>query len=160
MSTHPQSQLPSSPQVTTEPQRLALEQMTEQLITKLNKMVEEQQKRAEEFAQHRHSLSSLPTAASLPKTTQLPTPPAPPAPPVATAAQTQPVLIAKPQIMPLPEHTPQQVSHHRQRTPKQQLPPVPGPTAPHHQQQPESEGISAGTIIFVLAIIFVLLKGC
>ena len=48
-------------QVTTEPQRLALEAMSNELVEKLHAMVEEQQQRAREFAAHQHSLSSLPS---------------------------------------------------------------------------------------------------
>lgn len=158
MPAHPQSQIPSTPHVTTEPQRLALEQMSEQLITKLNKMVEEQEKRAREFAQHRHSLSSLPTAATLPEKPQLPTPPAPQVPPISTATYTQPELIAQPQTPLPPLPTSQQRPRYQQPTTKKQHPQTRKKSAP--QQQQESEGISAGTIIFVLAIIFVLLKGC
>lgn len=155
MSTHPKSQLLPTPHVTTEPQRLALEQMTEQLIAKLNKMVEEQEKRAREFAQHRHSLSALPTTARLPEKPHCPTPPAPP---ITAPAYTQPERIIKPQIVPPPAHIPHQQSAHQQ-TDKKQLPPLRKQSSSHQTQQ-ESEGISAGTIIFVLAIIFVLLKGC
>ena len=48
-------------QVTTEPQRKALESMSEALVHKLNMMVAEQEARAREFANQQHSLSSLPT---------------------------------------------------------------------------------------------------
>lgn len=51
---------PPTEHVTTEPQRLALEAMSQDLVKKLNCMVAEQEARAREFAAHQHSLSSLP----------------------------------------------------------------------------------------------------
>ena len=55
-------QTTSSPdeRVTTEPQRQALDAMSQELVNKLNIMVAEQEQRAREFAARQHSLSSLP----------------------------------------------------------------------------------------------------
>ena len=44
----------------TEPQRKALEEMSRQLLERLNTMVMEQESRAHDFAQRSHSLSPLP----------------------------------------------------------------------------------------------------
>lgn len=161
MSAQPKPQLPPTPEVTTEPQRLALEQMSNELISKLNKMVAEQEKRAQEFAQHRHSLSSLPTATPLPTKPQAPIPPVPPPSYNRAANYPQPqqeplppVPQSYPQTLPPAQHPPQPRQHNKTR----QTPPVPR-YSPKKQQE-ENEGIGAGTIIFVLAIIFVLLKGC
>lgn len=49
-----------NPQVTTEPQRQALDEMSHDLLRKLNAMVEEQNERARQFANTEHSLSSTP----------------------------------------------------------------------------------------------------
>ena len=161
MSAQPKQQLPPTPEVTTEPQRLALEQMSNELISKLNKMVAEQEKRVQEFAQHRHSLSSLPTAPPLPTKPQAPIPPVPP-PSYNRAAnypqpqqEPLPPVPSYPQTLPPAQHPPQPRQHNK----TQQTPPVPRYSR-KKQQQEENEGIGAGTIIFVLAIIFVLLKGC
>ncbi len=51
---------PQPPEVTTEPQRQALDDMSRQLVERLNDMVREQNERAERFAATQHSLSHLP----------------------------------------------------------------------------------------------------
>ncbi|MBR5888176.1 MAG: hypothetical protein IKZ07_08210 [Akkermansia sp.] len=56
----PHIEIPHGDEVTTEPQRQALEAMSQDLINKLSAMVAEQERRAHEFAQQQHSLSSLP----------------------------------------------------------------------------------------------------
>lgn len=48
------------PPVSTEPQRQALDEMSQELLRKLNTMVEEQNERARQFASTEHSLSSKP----------------------------------------------------------------------------------------------------
>ncbi len=48
------------PDVSTEPQRQALDEMSRQLVEKLNDMVREQHERARRFAATQHSLSPLP----------------------------------------------------------------------------------------------------
>lgn len=60
------------PPVTTEPQRQALDEMSRELLRKLNAMVEEQNERARQFANTEHSLSSTPMEFNL----TLPEPPA------------------------------------------------------------------------------------
>lgn len=50
-----------------ESQRKALEEMSQNLLTKLNLMVAEQEERAREFARSTHSLSALPQQVELPK---------------------------------------------------------------------------------------------
>lgn len=61
MNTNSPIDVPHGDEVTTEPQRLALEAMSNDLVRKLNAMVAEQEQRAREFAAQQHSLSSLPT---------------------------------------------------------------------------------------------------
>lgn len=79
--------------VDVEPQRQALEDMSQQLLVRLNRMVQEQEQRASEFATRTHSLSSLPGDIELPKPPTLPEV-APQA--AATAAQTQKKSVAPP----------------------------------------------------------------
>ncbi len=50
----------SMPDVSTEPQRQALDEMSRQLVVRLNEMVREQHERARRFAAAQHSLSPLP----------------------------------------------------------------------------------------------------
>lgn len=47
-------------EVTTEPQRQALDEMSRRLVQRLNDMINEQNERAQAFARQQHSLSSLP----------------------------------------------------------------------------------------------------
>ncbi len=61
------------PVVSTEPQRQALDEMSRQLVERLNEMVQEQNERARLFAATQHSLSPLP---KLPQAEQ-PSPPEP-----------------------------------------------------------------------------------
>lgn len=56
------------PLVTTEPQRRALDEMSRELLDKLNSMVAAQNARAEEFARTQHSLSARPMVFNLPGT--------------------------------------------------------------------------------------------
>ena len=76
----PPIDIPHGDEVSTEPQRQALEAMSNDLVAKLNAMVAEQEQRAHEFALQQHSLSSLPTqtlpeisAPALPEITSVPT---------------------------------------------------------------------------------------
>ena len=48
------------PHVSTEPQRLALEAMSAQLVHKLNAMIREQEERVRIFAEQHHATTSLP----------------------------------------------------------------------------------------------------
>ncbi len=63
------------PDVSTEPQRQALDEMSRQLMERLNIMVEEQHERARAFAATQHSLSHLPGQTN--SSPELPPPPAP-----------------------------------------------------------------------------------
>lgn len=64
--------------VSTEPQRKALDAMSDDLVRKLHAMVAEQEQRAREFAAHQHSLSSLPNLQQqFPQQQAFPQPPAP-----------------------------------------------------------------------------------
>lgn len=58
---------PEQPRVTTEPQRQALDAMSQALVQKLNLMVEEQHRRVEEFTRLEHSLSQRPMEFRMPE---------------------------------------------------------------------------------------------
>lgn len=77
--------IPHGDEVSTEPQRQALEAMSQDLVAKLNAMVAEQERRAHEFARQQHSLSALPTQ-TLPELNA-------------------PILTALPQVQPQQQHT-------------------------------------------------------
>lgn len=92
------------PEVSTEAQRLALDAMSEQLLQKLNHMIEEQDARVQEFAVLNHSLSALPVT---PKPIELPTPKlqeSKPAP--ATVRVPQPRTAPQPKSQPQPRTAP------------------------------------------------------
>lgn len=150
---------PPTEHVTTEPQRLALEAMSQDLVKKLNCMVAEQETRAREFAAHQHSLSSLPVQT----------------PPVATApTHHKPKQKHYHRQTPPPAYTPPTYTQTDQ-TPEPiytdtYLPPVPSaaptprkkaPTVIGGRKKKEEEGIGVGTIITVIFIVFILMsRGC
>ena len=117
MNTLPPIDVPHGDEVTTEPQRLALEAMSQDLVLKLNAMVAEQERRAQEFAAQQHSLSSLPSF-SVPEIK----PPTLPQPTVTATAPlpkaTHGVKARMQQQAPAPQPTYQ---------PEAELPPVPQP---------------------------------
>lgn len=152
---------PPTEHVTTEPQRLALEAMSQDLVKKLNCMVAEQETRAREFAAHQHSLSSLPvqtpsvaTAPTRHKPKQKhyhkQTPPPPPAytPPTYTQTnQTPEPIYTDTYLPPVPSAAP---------APRKKAPTVIG-----GRKKKEEEGIGVGTIITVIFIVFILMsRGC
>lgn len=134
------------PHVSTEPQRLALEAMSAQLVHKLNAMIREQEERVRIFAEQHHATTVLP---------QQFTPAAPPPQP-----EPAPGMMPKPQVQQAPPPATRSVF---QSAPAPVSAPVrslsPGPrqkTAP-----PEEESnIGAGMIIFALVGIIILLRSC
>ncbi len=84
-------QQPHQPDVSTEPQRQALDEMSRQLVERLNDMVREQRARVERFAATQHSLSSLPGLPELPEAPPLlPEPEEVPPPQPEAETSTQP----------------------------------------------------------------------
>ena len=137
--------------VSTEPQRKALDAMSEDLVRKLHAMVAEQEARARDFAAHQHSLSSLPQLqqtfqqAAIPPVSQLP-PQSPPASTITNGPR-------------LPKNRPQRN--------KAQQPYSPAPewdsevTPPTTPTQPQKEsGIGAGTIITCIIIFLIIMRSC
>ena len=157
-------------EVTTEPQRRALEAMSQELVEKLNIMVAEQEKRAREFTALQHSLSALPTAPQIPQ---------------LQPQETKPAPQSRPKLPPLPrkEPTPQpnsgrpSDSSFTQPSPRKELPSIPKyspydytgephaprrkPTVIKSDDNKQEEGIGIGTIITIVIIFFIVVaKGC
>ena len=156
----PQTQ---SEQVTTEPQRRALEAMSADLVRKLNLMVAEQEARARDFAAHQHSLSALPIQQQ----------------PQVQAYQPKPKKQKYAQNIPTPpplQHsTPsyQQTSSYPSPSADSgyasYLPPVPKaeptkykqPTIIKGKKKEQEDGVSATTIVVILLIVLALMsKAC
>lgn len=179
--------IPHGDEVTTEPQRLALEAMSRDLVEKLNTMVAEQEQRARDFAAHQHSLSSLP-AQMTPELTRLEMPEAPSIPQLQPEAPTA-TRGVKARMGTQQAPPPPQAKKASTNTNAPKLPPVPAQKA--HAQQgewqpygPQSQAernsspyrmptiirepkekkegtIGAGTISVIIFIILILLMhGC
>lgn len=142
--------------VSTEPQRKALDAMSEELVRKLHAMVAEQEARARDFAEHQHSLSSLPQL--LPSTSQQPQVPSPHPTPRTYAGKGlshhRPITFG-----PQPNT---QSPNHETPPPPTQLPQSPAPNTykQRDQQPPKEGGIGAGTIFFIILVIIVILRNC
>ena len=142
-------------QVTTEPQRRALEDMSADLVRKLNQMVAEQEARARDFAAHQHSLSALPT--QVPPQVK----PFEPQQKKRKYAQNvpQPPVVSQPAYTPEPTYTPDYTDY---------LPPVPKSTPARHKtptvikgKKKDEEGIGSTAVIIILIVLFLLIsKSC
>ncbi len=185
----PEVDIPHGNEVTTEPQKQALEAMSNELVQKLNAMVAEQERRAHDFAAQQHSLSSLPTY-TMPEVTapQLPEVPVPaepqptsyrpeaptpqpqqptyqaPLPPGAGARRkAAPPAPNLPQVPPPADsNKPPQTYFNTNSWGTLPTPPRKAPTIIRDTQSEQKEGsIGAGTIATILIIIFILiLQGC
>lgn len=132
----------------TEPQRRALEEMSQQLLERLNEMVEMQERRAREFAASGHSLSSLPEGVALPEVTPLSAelPEVPEAPPTRSV-----------EPPPLVRRNPME----REAAAAASAAPKPRPVAvPQPQAQGGEQKIGVMPIMIVIALIYILLRGC
>lgn len=176
----PKIDIPHGNEVTTEPQRQALEAMSNDLVNKLNTMVAEQEQRAHDFAAQQHSLSSLPTcnvpelvaapqlspvAAPAPKQPPYRAPrPAAARPPRQQADSTPNLPNIPPPQPPLPNQTGSGWTDHLQNTvytgtQKPTRPRKPTIIRDTHKQQDGSIGAATvGTIIFV--IVMLILHSC
>lgn len=178
----PHIEIPHGDEVTTEPQRQALEAMSQDLINKLSAMVAEQERRAHEFAQQQHSLSSLPiqmlpeiSAPEFPEVRvpeiEAAMPQLPPSPPEEPAQQVQQLPPKRGMKARMGQGCPMEPPH--------VLPPLPQsakpkkyswdtgdfnkmPTVIRDPKTVKNEGsIGAGTISFIIFIIFaIVLHGC
>ncbi len=144
--------------VSTEPQRRALDAMSEDLVRKLNAMVAEQEARARDFAAHQHSLSSLPQLnqelpqVSVPQVEQTP---------LKGLLKQQ-----RPQKQGGITNGPRPATKQQQLPPAEPIydyPPVDWDEEGHNQPAQEEKkeaGISAGTIIFIIFVLFFILRSC
>lgn len=133
--------------VSTEAQRQALEEMSNELVRKLNLMIQEQEQRAREFAATHHS--TLPT----------------PAAPVLNIPAPEPVAKAPaPATVYAPAPPPPPVSRREQQpSPKREQPTrcsAPSPRAKKTKPQEEEGNIGMGIVIFSLVGIIMLIRSC
>lgn len=145
----------------TEAQRKALEEMSQQLLDRLNSMVDQQEARAREFAERTHSLSSLPEQVQLP---QMPSTPDSRSPQEPSIAPPTPAPAAK-----KAQHVPPPPQARRvDTTPRAAAPAEPAqprvvrtpkrPAAAKNQEEDSKVGL--GTLVTIGGIIFVLLRSC
>ncbi len=151
-------QPPSHPDesVTTEPQRLALERMSAELIHNLNVMIAEQEERVRIFAEQHHSSSPLPQQPAPEKLPEVPD--------VAPAPASQPEsakplvarfkAIARRDVPPLVTNSPNDRQEPQPR-------PIPIITKPRKTtENKEESSIGVGTIVTFIVIILFLLRAC
>lgn len=140
------SDIPDIPEVSTEAQRQALDAMSEELVQKLNRMIEEQDARVREFAVQNPSLSSLPATPDPIVLPQRELPQVPQKPVVAkpAALPAEPVPVERP----IPN------------------PPVPAPSRPKpkrlRQVAPNQEEKSSniGSWVFFIVVVLIILRAC
>lgn len=143
-----------------ESQRRALENMSQDLLVKLDKMVEEQEKRAHDFAERTHSLSALPQNTELPPIPQVEAAPLPEVPKIEIPQPAAPNVPKKEAKIAL--EVPPLVTH-KQSQPK---PPASHPTTtpvrrPVRQAEKKEEGsIGVSTLLIIGMIIFSILRAC
>ena len=177
----PENDTFNPPEVSTEAARQALDAMSEELLLKLNRMIEEQEARVQEFAVQNPSLSSLPVT---PKPIELPTHKLP----QVAATPAKPAHVSTPRTAPLPptfppkdeprtDITPQeaveeferlwkQIKRERNQQPdrNQEDPPVPParfpkPSLPVKTAKPKKES-NIGTWVFFIVVLIIIMRAC
>ena len=146
-------------EVSTEPQRIALERMSAELVHKLNVMIAEQEERVRIFAEQHHSQSPLP---------QHPAPEMLPEPTASLRSQESPQqqpkkpLVAKFKALTRRTVPPLVTDSPLDREPELPNPrPIPALTAPRKSESNKEEGsIGVGTIVTLIVIILFLLRAC
>lgn len=149
-------QPPSHPDesVTTEPQRLALERMSAQLIHNLNVMIAEQEERVRIFAEQHHSPSPLPQHPAPEKLPESPSVPPVPEPEPAKPLVAKFKAIARRNVPPLVTSSPNE-------QPQPQPRPIPVISTPRKTTESKEESsIGVGTIVTFIVIILFLLRAC
>ena len=144
-------------EVTTEPQRIALERMSAELVHKLNVMIAEQEERVRIFAEQPQSpLPQHPAPETLPEPPAYTAPPASPQPEHKKPLMAKFKAIARRNAPPLVTESP--------LTREQELPnprPIPVLTTPRKPAESKEEGsIGVGTIVTGIVIILLLLRAC
>lgn len=157
---------PEIPEVSTEAQRQALDAMSEELVQKLNRMIEEQDARVKEFAVQNPSLSSLPATPD----------------PIALPRQAAPQQPAQPQLPSVPkpssavtptveekrdEYDRQWAREKREQPAQPQPPPVPAFNRPKPKRQrqispnpEEKQGPNIGSWVFFIVVVLIILRAC
>lgn len=149
-------QPPSHPDesVTTEPQRLALERMSAQLIHNLNVMIAEQEERVRIFAEQHHSPSPLPQHPAPEKLPESPSVAPVPEPEPAKPLVAKFKAIARRNVPPLVTSSPNE-------QPQPQPRPIPVISTPRKTTESKEESsIGVGTIVTFIVIILFLLRAC
>ena len=162
-------EIPEIPEVSTEAQRQALDAMSEELVQKLNRMIEEQDARVKEFAVQNPSLSSLPAT---PDPIALPRQAAPkqPAQPRVPAMPSVPSVPKPPAVEPTVEEKLDEYDRQWAREKREQPaqpPPVPAFTRPKPKRQrqispnpEEKQGPNIGSWIFLIVVVLIILRAC
>ena len=154
------SDIPENPEVSTEAQRQALDAMSEELVQKLNRMIEEQDARVKAFAVQNPSLSSLPVT---PDPIVLPQVP-PQAPP-----QQQKPSVPKPAALTTEQVLDEYDRRWAQEKREQPLqdPPVPPLSRPKPKRQrqvapnqDEKQSPNIGSWVFFIVIVLIILRAC
>lgn len=147
--------------VSTEAQRQALENMSNELIRKLNLMIQQQEQRVQEFARTHHSQLSTPAVPSLPQIQHLTPEPAPLPPTPAPAPAPTPARATNRTVTPPPPATrkiqptiegwkiPTPASATKVRNPVRKA-----------EKAPEENNIGAGIVIFSIIGIIMLMRSC
>ena len=159
--------IPDIPEVSTEAQRQALDAMSEELVQKLNRMIEEQDARVREFAVQNPSLSALPATPG----------------PITLPHQDQPHKPAQPKMPGVPKPaavTTEQAldeldcqwaqekcvqTQGRGHQPLQ-APPVPAASRPKPKRrqiapnQEEKQSPNIGSWIFLVVVVLIILRAC
>ncbi|MDO4817226.1 MAG: hypothetical protein Q3986_02230 [Akkermansia sp.] len=150
------SDIPEIPEVSTEAQRQALDAMSEELVQKLNRMIEEQDARVKAFAVQNPSLSSLPVTPDPIVLPQVPPQPQKPSVPKPAALTTEQVL---------DEYDRQWAKEKREQP--LQTPPVPPLSRPKPKRQrqvapnqEEKQSSNIGSWVFFIVIVLIILRAC
>ncbi len=146
-------------EVTTEPQRIALERMSAELVHKLNVMIAEQEERVRIFAEQHHSQSPLPQH---PAPEILPEPPAYARPQESPQPEQKKPLMAKFKAISRRNAPPLVTESPLDREAEQPAPRhIPVLTTPRKPAESKEEGsIGVGTIVTGIVIILLLLRAC
>lgn len=128
------------PEVSTEAQRKALDEMSANLVLKLHQMIFEQEQRVQQFAaDHATPISAPLREKALPPT---PAPEYPQPPPLVTRKPPRPIVESKSGQLAQAEQEAEQDA------------------APESHQDPQQEGIGMGPIIFIIIAIVIMLRAC
>lgn len=151
------SDIPEIPEVSTEAQRQALDAMSEELVQKLNRMIEEQDARVKAFAVQNPSLSSLPVT---PDPIVLPQ-----VPPQQQKQPSVPKPAAPTTEQVLDEYDRQWAKEKREQP--LQTPPVPPLSRPKPKRQrqvapnqDEKQSSNIGSWVFFIVIVLIILRAC